>query len=680
MADVSLGSYELLKKLATGGMAEVWLARQVGIEGFQRHVVVKRILPHLAEDPEFVHMFLNEAKIAARFSHPNIAQIYDFGQRDGTYFIAMEFIHGEDLGRIMRKAWSTGQWIARPIAVRIIASCCEGLAYAHSRLDEGGRPLKVVHRDISPQNIIISFDGSVKVVDFGIAKAADQDSNTKSGAIKGKFAYMSPEQAAGKPLDARSDIFSSGLVLYELLTGVRPLKRDAELATLQAALECQIDPPSHVAEVPSEIDPIVMRALAKHAEDRYRDAREFQMALEEFLVNSRQVATSAQVAELMDTLFADRRAEEAKLGSPNPRGADSKSASRGPAGPPVSGDWSIPAEDKPTLPPPLPKGKKPTLALPEVEAPPAEPPLDRETAFQRTPSNSNLRQLADSQPEPAPVPEPAPRRRTHSKDQQPVEAPAEPVAPKRTRTSPPKPSVRSSSAVLVQTGAEPLPKATMDPALARAQVNEAIEQYLQRETKKARSGGFVRALVILVLLGGIGYGGYIKRDKLMALLDAYSDKAGVPLLLSVRTNPPTRVYLVKKDNADGPVDLGMSPVAKVKGAAVGDTVRLVNEDLGIELEKPLAVGQPNEVRVIDINFQTGELQVALSPPTKGLRIFRGARDMGIPSGRIKMYQGKYQLELRGDALTESERFEVEITPGELTSVTLDIRKKLAAPR
>ncbi len=306
-------------------MAEVWLARERGIEGFQRLLVVKRILPHLADDPEFVQMFLNEAKIAARFTHPNIAQIYNLGETNGTYFIAMEFVHGEDLGRVMRKAWSTGQWIARPLSIRIVASACEGLNYAHSKTDESGRPLKVVHRDISPQNILISFDGSVKLVDFGIAKAADQASLTKSGAIKGKFAYMSPEQAAGKALDQRSDIFAIGLVLYELLTGVRPLKRDSELATLQAALECKIEPPSQVADVPRELDDVVMRALAKAADDRYREARAFQMALEETLVAQRWVASSVQISELMGTLFSDRLAEEAKLGHPDPESQDSKS-------------------------------------------------------------------------------------------------------------------------------------------------------------------------------------------------------------------------------------------------------------------------------------------------------------------------------------------------------------------
>ncbi|WP_224369231.1 serine/threonine-protein kinase [Hyalangium versicolor] len=339
------GKYQLLKKLATGGMAEVWLARQSGIEGFAKSVVVKRILPHLAEDREFVEMFRNEALIAANFNHPNIAQVYEFGEANGTYYIAMEFIHGEDLGRVMRKAWSAGQWIARPLAIRIVASACEGLFYAHSRTDGSGKPLKVVHRDISPQNILISFDGSVKLVDFGIAKAADQVGLTKSGAIKGKFAYMAPEQAAGKALDHRADIFAIGLVLYELLTGVRPLKRDSELATLQAALECSIQTPSEVADVPPELDPVVMSALAKAADDRYRDARQFQIALEETLVAQRWVASSVQISELMETLFADRLTEEKKTGNLQPNSDDMNSGNSAPPPPEPSPRASSTAAD-----------------------------------------------------------------------------------------------------------------------------------------------------------------------------------------------------------------------------------------------------------------------------------------------------------------------------------------------
>ena len=392
----SFGKYQLIKKLATGGMAEVWLARQTGIEGFAKNVVVKRILPHLSEDAEFVDMFGNEARIAARFSHSNIAQVYEFGEANGTYYIAMEFIHGEDLGRVMRKAYNAGGWLPLQLAIRIVASACEGLYYAHTRTDDSGRPLKVVHRDISPQNILVSFDGSVKLVDFGIAKAADQASMTKSGAIKGKFAYMAPEQAAGKPLDHRADIFAIGLVLYELITTQRPLKRESELGTLQAALECNIPAPSEVAEVPAELDAVVMRALAKAADDRYQNARQFQSALEEFLVNQRLMATSVQISELMETLFADRLEEERNSGNPEPRSDESLLGM--PAVPVAPSEPSPPQKPRTPVRAPLNRTESGTIPMgdlseePEWEAPPAaEAPNRRRTsneAPRRAPAGS----------------------------------------------------------------------------------------------------------------------------------------------------------------------------------------------------------------------------------------------------------------------------------------------------
>ena len=420
----SFGKYQLIKKLATGGMAEVWLARQTGIEGFSKNVVVKRILPHLAEDAEFVDMFGNEARIAARFNHPNIAQVYEFGSANGTYFISMEFIHGEDLGRVMRKAYNAGGWIALPLAIRIVAACCEGLYYAHTRSDETtGKALRVVHRDISPQNILISFDGSVKLVDFGIAKAADQASLTKSGAIKGKFAYMAPEQAAGKPLDHRADIFAIGLVLYELITGQRPLKRESELGTLQAALECNIQAPSQVAEVPAELDSVVMRALAKAADDRYQNARQFQLALEEFLVGQRWVASSVQISELMEMLFADRLEEERHSGNPEPKSDESLLAQPAAPAPPPEEPPSPPRSGSRPPPPPRSASTTNTQAASEMswEAPPGEMPQKQRTgmraALKRTESATlPVAELSDDQEWEAPESTAVPKSRRTSNE------------------------------------------------------------------------------------------------------------------------------------------------------------------------------------------------------------------------------------------------------------------------
>ncbi|MCL2259079.1 MAG: serine/threonine protein kinase, partial [Cystobacterineae bacterium] len=312
---VKFGNYRLIRKIATGGMAEVWLAEQEGIEGFSRKVVVKRILPHLAQAPTFVLMFLNEARVASQLSHHNIVQIHDLGERGGEYFLAMEYIHGRDLGRVMQRSAEQERWVSCAVALRMVADACAGLYYAHTREDAQGRPLGLIHRDISAQNILVSFNGSVKLVDFGIAKAVNQSTGTQVGTVKGKFAYMSPEQAMGAPLDARSDIFSLGLVLYELLTAVRPFKRDNDFATWKAATQGEIRRPSEVANVSPYLDALVMRALEKKAGNRYPDASEFQMAIEEYLVENGLLVTSLHVADELTELFPEWQEEKAQLGA-----------------------------------------------------------------------------------------------------------------------------------------------------------------------------------------------------------------------------------------------------------------------------------------------------------------------------------------------------------------------------
>ncbi|PTL78171.1 serine/threonine-protein kinase [Vitiosangium sp. GDMCC 1.1324] len=316
MSIENYGKYQLIKRLAMGGMAQIYLARQRGPEGFEKLVVVKRILPHLAENDEFVRMFLDEARIAARLDHPNIVQIFDLGAQDDSFFIAMEYIHGEDLRRVWKRAERSGQLIPVPLVCRVMIEACAGLDHAHKKVDANGKPLNIVHRDISPQNILLTFEGRAKVVDFGIAKAADQATETRSGVLKGKYSYMSPEQASGqKKLDCRSDIFALGVVLYELLTGARLFKRTNDMATLQAVAECDIKPPSQLnPRVPKDLDPIVMKALARAPEDRYAEALGLQLALEDWLIAHQLPSSTAHVAAFMQDLYAARLAEEAKLG------------------------------------------------------------------------------------------------------------------------------------------------------------------------------------------------------------------------------------------------------------------------------------------------------------------------------------------------------------------------------
>ncbi|MGV3625635.1 MAG: protein kinase domain-containing protein [Archangium sp.] len=309
------GRYQLLKKLATGGMAQIYLARQVGPEGFEKLLVVKRILPHLAENDDFITMFLDEARIAARLNHPNIVQIFDLGAQDDSYFIAMEFIHGEDVRRVWKHAERQGKPIPLALICRIIIDACAGLDYAHKKTDQSGRPLGIVHRDISPQNILVSFEGGVKVVDFGIAKAADQATVTRSGVLKGKYSYMSPEQAGGQHIDSRTDIFALGVVLYELLTGTRLFKRATDIQTLNAVTECAIAPPSAVnSRLPKDLDGIVMRALAKSRDDRFSEARELAHELEHWLLNNKMPSSSSALAAFMHDAYSERLAREQEEG------------------------------------------------------------------------------------------------------------------------------------------------------------------------------------------------------------------------------------------------------------------------------------------------------------------------------------------------------------------------------
>jgi serine/threonine-protein kinase len=296
-----VGKYQLIRKLATGGMAEVFLAKAAGPMGFQKTLVLKRILPHLAEEPAFVEMFLSEAKLAAQLTHPHIVQIFDFGEADGAYFLAMEYIDGPSLRTLVKRA--SAQELSLPMAAcaRIVAHACEGLAFAHDFTHpETGEALGLVHRDISPDNILLSRQGAVKVVDFGIAKAAGQSHKTRSGVIKGKLAYMPPEQVRAEPLDRRVDVYALGVVLYELLTAHKPFEADSEFGLMRAILTQSPMPAVQFRpELPDSLRRILGRALAKDQAQRYPDCHAFQSDLEEFILSAGKPVTTQQVAQLL---------------------------------------------------------------------------------------------------------------------------------------------------------------------------------------------------------------------------------------------------------------------------------------------------------------------------------------------------------------------------------------------
>lgn len=309
--NIRFGKYTLIDRIAVGGMAEIFLARQAGIENFEKTIVIKRIRPHLSKQPNFVKMFLNEAKLAAQLNHPNIVQIYDLGKIGESYFIAMEYVFGRDMRRIIPKADSLGIPFPMVYALKIASSVCEGLYYAHQKTDTYGTALNIVHRDVTPENIFVSFDGTVKVLDFGIAKAANQIEQTRAGEIKGKLSYMSPEQCMGKQLDNRSDLFSLGTVLYEWLTGFKLFTGDSEVAILKSITEGKIYAPSYFkADIPEAVEAILMKALEKDRERRYQTAWDMQYDLDQFLSQYEFTPSNIHLANFLKQLFDDELEEE----------------------------------------------------------------------------------------------------------------------------------------------------------------------------------------------------------------------------------------------------------------------------------------------------------------------------------------------------------------------------------
>jgi serine/threonine protein kinase len=308
-----LGAYRLLERISVGGMAEVYRAQRA--DGSGPEVALKRILPHLARDAEFVQMFIDEARTAAQLHHPNICRVFEFGEDQGTHFLTMELIEGRDLKRVMEYYRLRGRPLPLPIALQIMGRTCDALDHAHRALDAAGRPLRIVHRDVTPQNILISFLGEVKLIDFGIAKAAHRMAQTQAGNIKGKLSYLAPEQLDGHPATQRSDLFACGIVLHELLTNSRLFAGDNDLITIDLVRRAVAPPPSRLApSLPRALDAVVLRALARNPEARHASVGELRDAIDAIAAESGNTGSTSQVLRWMNEVFAhDRvRAERAR--------------------------------------------------------------------------------------------------------------------------------------------------------------------------------------------------------------------------------------------------------------------------------------------------------------------------------------------------------------------------------
>ncbi len=300
-----IGPYKVVERISAGGMAEVYKATQTGADNFERPVAIKRILPHIARDPNFIAMFQAEAKLAVQLQHGNICQIYQLGRHEDSFYIALEYVDGRDIGSVLDLHQKQSRPLPLPQACYIISRACEGLDYAHNKKSNDGKPLNIIHRDISPPNILISFEGEVKLIDFGLAKAVGSSVQTQAGIIKGKLAYMSPEQVRGTGLDHRSDVFALGIVFFEMLTARRLFRRESDLETFDAVRQCQVPRPTEFnPAIPPALETILLQALARNADERYSSAGAFNEALREFVMSSRMNFRGDQLGTWMRKLFA----------------------------------------------------------------------------------------------------------------------------------------------------------------------------------------------------------------------------------------------------------------------------------------------------------------------------------------------------------------------------------------
>jgi serine/threonine protein kinase len=351
-----LTRYSLLGILATGGMSEIYLARTKGLSGFNKVVALKVILPHLAADEHFMAMFRNEAKLAALLSHPNVVQIFDYGEELNTHFMAMEYIDGRNLRRILAVHKKTGQrTLPREIALRIVSDTCSALEYAHELTDSDGAPLQIIHRDVSLENIIVTYQGQVKLVDFGIAKATFLENLTAEGTLKGKYSYMAPEIVKGEDLDNRIDIYSVGVVLYALLLGAMPFKAKNTAHLLASILNEDPRPPLQVdPTLPMALDAIIRRALHKDRDRRYQKVGELQEDLETYFAEHESMVRPLHLSKFMAATFPEGtdedRATYQALTSTTPHSLPKESSSRSESSK-LGLEPGLPAAAAPALPP-----------------------------------------------------------------------------------------------------------------------------------------------------------------------------------------------------------------------------------------------------------------------------------------------------------------------------------------
>jgi serine/threonine-protein kinase len=660
-------------------MAELFLGKQIGLEGFEKPVVIKQILPHLAENEDFITMFLDEARVAARLNHPRIVQIYDLGKEGDSYYIAMEYIRGQDLRKIIKRAQTLKEPVPLGIAIRIMVGVLEGLDHAHRQTDESGRPIHLVHRDVSPQNIIVSYEGDVKLVDFGIAKASTQIYQTRAGILKGKYAYMSPEQAQGRPVDRRSDIFAAGILLYEITTGRRLFRQSSEIETLRKVIDCAVEAPSlYDPRYPSDLEQEVLRALQKDPAQRYQDAREMQVALEGFVTRHGMLASGGRLAEYMQRVFAHesevateelRVLMEARPDTPPPGMSPFPGEAEAPERPaPPATPTGAPVQRPPPLPPP-PPGASPAPPLPgrgrgRAGGLPAlpEPTLILDSGALGQPSADST---TNATPSPAgPLGPAVPSPESESTGSSIVEAPA----------------LRRRRLILLAVTLVALAAATAVVVWRVTQQRRVpaasgdLEAWVPRAPPPPTEMGSVPPTTARSPDAGPEVPGVTPDAGAVTAVEEpeSADEPQMPRrrrkprppaavpeasLLSVQTTPPTRVY-------HGGEFWGETPLLKSLEAGQV-TLRLRNPELGIDFPLPLTLERGGRVEVTK-TFRQAKLKVRVEPWAEVVLDGRSLGETPLPAQSV--YEGEHLLVLSNPRLGKREIVRIRVKADETTLV------------
>jgi len=664
------GSYFLLKKIATGGMAELYKAKKSGEKGFEKLLAIKMILPHLSANEEFISMFIDEAKVAALLNHQNIVQIYDLGKIENSYCIVMEYVRGKDLKSTLSRGVKSKSRIGVEHACLVTASALAGLSYAHRKRDKG-RDLKIVHRDISPQNILITYEGEIKIVDFGIAKAATQSRDTKVGVLKGKIAYMSPEQAMGKPLDRRSDVFSMGVVLYEMLAGKKLFQGDTDLNTLEQVRTARVEPLPHElnAEVPKDLEDILLKALAKEPDERFQSASEMEEALQQFMRKAGYSTGGYSLSQYMSRLFKDDIEEELREEEEWDQTMVSEALSADTLATSLKDQTAVPEKPAPQPAP------QPVQVTGRDIADKKEAPLLTKVlaAVIAVAALAGIGVWMKSRPAPAPQAQatteakgdtsaqtpPAPAEPAHAKPEKAVKAPpAERHAAKAGQEAPaaksePAPPARASVTI------------TSDPPGAEASIDGRAAGVTPAESVDVGPGQTHRVRVAKA--GYDAWNGSFSAGP-GETASVHAELKEKSCSLSVNSNPAGAKILL-----DGQ-DTGRKTPASLDGLKPGKTykVRLVIDGYG--LFEDSVVADPS--RTVSVNGtlvqQFGALTVDSQP--WAVVVVDGEEKGTTPIAGLKLAVGEHSLALGNPKLKLGKRMKVRIEPNKTTRIVVDLNK------